>query len=236
MEKFSASRAARLEVCPGSANLELAIPGWNPPDETSHSGRAAEGDTIHAILSAIMQLRKADIWGIIECLEYVSDLMEGRRFNVLTEAEVEADWLPSKPTTTVDLVLYLQDELHIIDWKTGMVKVEADENVQLLFYAMCFLSLAPKAKGVYIHIVQPWAENMKQVWIPAEELTKFAERMIAADQRILDKDLTLVPSDYCTFCPANPHGRGKRGAPNCPAMMDLLYPKYVDEDDILGDE
>ena len=58
-----------------------------------------------------------------------------------------AEWLPSKPGTTADLVLYVADEIHVIDLKTGKIPVLVYDNQQLLFYAATYGHLAPKAKG-----------------------------------------------------------------------------------------
>lgn len=48
---------------------------------------------------------------------------------------------------------------------------------------------------------------------------------------------TFSPGDHCKFCPANPHGRGAKGKPYCPAMMGLLYPQpAVNYDEMLESE
>ena len=60
------------------------------------------------------------------------------------------------------------------------------------------------------------------------------QRAIRTDMLIANKNLSLRPSDHCTFCPANPHTRGDKADMKCPAMMEMLYPPVIDEDDILG--
>ena len=42
-------------------------------------------------------------------------------------------------------------------------------------------------------------------------LATFMAEAIKADEEITAGVTTLVPGDHCTFCPANPHGRGPRG-------------------------
>jgi hypothetical protein len=44
-----------------------------------------------------------------------------------------------------------------------------------------------------------------------------------------------MPSDHCKFCPAYPHSRAaEKGSPPCPVTLQLLYPKVVNEDEILA--
>ena len=103
--------------CPGSADLEAAIPGYVSP-EKNENGRKGEGHRIHDLLASIITMPLRDVEKMVEALDYVAKLRRTRRFNVLAEESAVAEWLVSKPTTTVDLVLYVQDEIHVIDWKT----------------------------------------------------------------------------------------------------------------------
>ena len=153
--RFSASRAERLIACPGSANLELSIPGFEMPEVDETAGAKGKGSNLHEWLAETGKLKASDLRKLVEALAYYSEIRSQRRFKVLAEESVEAEWLQTKPKTTVDQVLYVQDELHIIDWKTGVIQVYAEDNKQLMFYAACFLHLAPKAKGVWLHILQP---------------------------------------------------------------------------------
>lgn len=53
-KRLSASSAARLMNCPGSANLEAAIPGWVPPVEDPNKWVAkGKGDIIHDVLKEL---------------------------------------------------------------------------------------------------------------------------------------------------------------------------------------
>ena len=221
-------------VCPGSADLEAAIPGFEPP-EKNENGRKGEGHRIHDLLANIITMPLRDVEKMIAALDFVAKLRRTRRFNVLAEEPAVAEWLVSKPTTTVDLVLYVQDEIHVIDWKTGAIQVDAYENEQMMYYARTHAHLAPKAKGVWLHIVQPWAKGGSSSWFcDANRLAKFTVDALAAEQKIANGDLSLHPSDSCTFCPANPHSRGDKGTRMCPSMMQMLYPMQVDEDEILN--
>lgn len=235
-ERFSASVAGRHMACPASANIELAIPNWIAPVRDESAGQKAVGTARHKMIEPIVELGASDMQRMIDVLQYVADLRKTRRFKVLVEEKVQATWLQSQPYTTADLVLYTQDELHVIDYKWGKIPVDVVDNEQLLFYDVCYAPLAPKAKQVTNHILQPYANNYDSAVVSTTELQKFMDAAIAAEKRVLAKDLTFGPSDkHCLFCPANPHSRGDKGKPLCPAMMQVLYPSAgVDEDAILA--
>lgn len=232
--RFSASSAARFMACPASANLELAIPGWTPPETDEKKGAAAKGTKMHEVFAATAEMTAKEVLALAKALEYVGELRAKRRFKVLAEETVVAEWLDSKPQTTVDLCLYTQDELHVIDYKWGTIPVEVVGNEQLLFYAVSLGHLAPKAHGVTLHIVQPNADNIESWYADTNALADFMARARAAEQKISAGDTTFGPSDHCMFCPAYPHSRAEKGRPMCPVTLNMLYPSIVDEAAILG--
>lgn len=233
MEKFSASRAAKHMACPASANLELAIPNYEPPDPQIRGVAADHGTDQHETFERLMKLSARELRSWVDVLQYMADLRGTRRFKVLTEQSVKADWLPVPVETTVDLVLYTQDELHVLDLKWGKIQVDVIDNDQLMFYGVCFAHLAPKAKGMWLHILQPNASNMEKVWVSATDMKAWMDRAIEAQTKILAGDTTFGPSDHCKFCPAFPHSRSAKGKPLCPATMQLLYPAPPFDDDAI---
>lgn len=234
-KRFSASNAAMMMNCHASANLDLAIPNWTEPVVDRTAGAKGKGTNYHKIFEDVFQLPAKDIGHFATMFQYVAELRSTRRFKVLTEFQMTAEWLPSKPQTTTDLVLYTQDEIHVLDPKTGKIPVEVVGNEQLLFYAACVAPLAPKAKGVTLHILQPWADGCRSWFADTNTIRQFMDDAIATDLAITAGDTTFGPSDHCKFCPANPHSRGDKGSPLCPEMMQLLYPQTrVDTDEILS--
>lgn len=245
IERFSASVAARHMACHGSADLESAIPGFVFPDRDENMGAKASGKNIHKVIEDLInsttvtksrttKFNARDMIDVGRTLSYIGEIWSRRRFTVLSEHTVTADWLTKKPKTTADLVFFTKDELHVIDVKWGKILVEAINNEQLLYYGASYAQFAPKAKEVHLHIVQPKADNMEEWVVSATELGKFIADAQAAEQAIQNGDVTLTPSDHCTFCPANPHSRGDKGHPLCPAMMQMLYPRQINEDEILS--
>lgn len=220
--------------CHASANLELAIPGYQGPIEDPTANNAAtRGTHMHEIMAEIMQLKPTDARKFSEAAVYMSELAARRRFTRLVEEEMTADWLVSTPKTTADLVLFTKDEMHVVDLKTGKIPVDPVENKQLMYYGATYGHMAPKAKGIHLHIVQPWAGIMDSWFADTARIAQFMVDARAAEAAILAGDTTFSPGDHCTFCPANPHTRVAKGHPVCPAMQELLYPRLMNESDIL---
>lgn len=234
--RFSASVAARLMACPASADLAKAIPGWIAPVEDRTANNAANrGTAKHEMLEPIMKLSAREVQQLADYLQYVADLRKTRRFNVLVEEPVVAEWLASRPSTTADLVLYTQDEIHVIDGKWGKIPVPVIDNAQLLYYGVCYAPLAPRAKGVTFHVLQPPLDKYESWYADAVTLKQFMADAQMAEAKVLAGDVTFGPSDHCTFCPAYPHSRtSAKGSPLCPATLQLLYPRHLDEDEILS--
>jgi hypothetical protein len=233
-KRFSASVAAMSMACHASANLDLAIPGWVEPVRDEMAGAKGVGTLMHEAFAKVVEQPASDIKHMISALQYVADLRSKRRFKVLVEHEMKATWLTSEPKTTADLVLYTQDEMHVLDLKWGKIEVDVYDNEQLMFGAVTYGALAPKAKGVTTHILQPRAGGFASEFVDTLRLQKFMKDAQDAERAILNGSIQFGPSEHCTFCPANPHSRGDKGSPLCPVMMQMLYPRVIDEDEILA--
>lgn len=235
-ERFSASVAARIMACPASANLELALHGWQAPVEDRTADNAAnQGTSLHEVLAKLNELTPSELTAMIEVLTYIRDLRAGRRFKKVIEQTFTATWLQTQPQTTPDLVLHTADELHLIDFKWGKIPVDVIDNAQLLFGAATVSHLAPKAQGVHCHILQPRAGGCEHWYADTLVLKQFVADAQEAEAKVIAGDLTYGPSDHCKFCPAYPHSRGAKGNLMCPATMKILgYQPQMDEDEILG--
>lgn len=232
-ERMSASNISKHVHCHASANLEVAIPGYQPPDKGGNTKASIKGTDIHKILENAGEYTPKEMLGISEAMRYVAELRMQRRFTMLREVHGEGWWLQQKPPTTADVVLHVSDELHIVDYKFGKIPVSAQGNTQGMYYSLAFLPLAPKAKHVTFHILQPFAKNFDSVQFSMNELDQFRKDTAAAEQAILAGSTQFMPGDHCQFCPANPHTRGARGTKFCPAMLQLLYPRSeANEEDV----
>jgi hypothetical protein len=237
MERFSASSASKHMNCHASANLEAAIPGFVRPIADPLANNAANrGTAMHDLFGQLMHLPPGDVENFSAALTYVAEVRRRRRFTSLIEQQVEVDWLVTKPSTTADLVLYTQDEMHVLDLKTGKIPVSPIENDQLMYYAVTYGHLAPRAKGVMLHIVQPWAGVMEEWFADAARLQKFMLDAQATELDIQAGSTRFQPGDHCTFCVANPRSRAAKGKPSCPVLMQMFYPTTVDEAAILEED
>jgi hypothetical protein len=237
MEKFSASRAERIMNCSASGDLEHAIPNYAPPviDPTA-TNAATRGTKMHELFAELVTLKSSELKAFVEAMAYVSILRSRRRFNVLSEQSEMADWLPRPVPTTADLVLYTQDEIHIVDFKWGKILVEVIDNEQLLYYAATYAKFAPKATSVTMHIVQPRANIFESWTVDTLDLAAFMGKAVNVQNALFAGQLDFMPGDHCTFCPANPHSRAAKGSVMCPAMMQILYPAPFDEDELLKED
>lgn len=237
IERFSASVAEKHVACHASAHLELAIPGLQLPVEDRTIANAANlGTQMHKFMEDISVLKPKQLLGLAQAIEYIATLRKKRRFNMEVEMASTGWWLSQKPTTRADVVLYVSDEIHVVDYKFGAIPVEVDENSQLKYYALAYYPLAPKAKGVHVHIVQPFADNIDSVFFTRDALEEFRKETAAADAAIQAGSTVFNPTEKgCLFCPANPHGRGDKATHMCPVMLSILYPPKVDEDAILDE-
>jgi hypothetical protein len=237
METFSASRAARIMSCSASGDLDNAIPHWQPPVEDPNADTAASrGTRMHEVLAEVETLSPREMAAFGKAIEYIAEVRASRRFTTLIEQHEVAVWLTQPAGTTADLVLYTQDEMHILDFKWGRIPVEVVDNRQLLYYAATYAKYAPKASEVVLHIVQPNADLFTSWVVDTVTLAEFMREAIAAQDSLLAGQLVFSPGDHCQFCPANPHSRAAKGTPMCPAMMQVLYPAPFDEAALLADE
>lgn len=181
-------------------------------------------------------------------MRYIADTLEElawyARKNpiaVYSEMTVESRFLVKPRTTTPDVIILLpQGELVVIDFKTGAIPVEAEDNDQLLYYLASVLSERNRfalgnadITSFTAVILQPGGNSTASV--TREELAEWTAKALETEAKIARKDLTLTPSANCTFCPANPQSRGEKGTPLCPAMLERLYPTFIDPEDIYGD-
>lgn len=293
-------------ACPGSANLEQAIPGYVEPIRDDMAGAKGIGTILHDNMQIFSTMTPISLWTLAECLdnyaklhykirreivatesdldtwiwnqthrvldeqpelvspiksffagiagaqhppsmltflalaaEYMGNLigdLHAYPEDIRAEAPLTATWLAGESGTTPDVVILGDEELHVVDYKTGRIPVTVEDNDQLLFYAASamqeYYSVATRPDTIVVHIVQPG--NMASWTFDREYLEKWMRKAYDAEQRILNGDLSLRPSDHCTFCPANPHTRGDKATVKCPAMMEILYPPSYDEDEIFA--
>lgn len=243
MQKFSASQAEKFIGCHASADLETAIPGFklpeNDPDrepiipenigfivdmidkvssDTGSSKAANRGTMLHACVATLLaEFNTAGKFRqLTELFFQIGAVMHERRFKMLIEETVLLDWLQRPVPTTADLVLYTADEIHVWDWKFGTMPVNP-AALQLKIYGLAFLPLAPKAKGVWVHVLQPG--NYAEAYFDLDQLQAAKDLVIQHEGEVLAGDLSFNTGKQCEFCPASPWTRGAKGNISCHAFI-----------------
>ena len=109
---------------------------------------------------------------------------------------------------TADAVIFDEGHLHIIDLKYGRSKVKAENNTQLMIYALAAIKTFKKAhrvKRVTVHIGQPRINNFDS-WSPTLKQLKELKKEVKTKGKIAlaGKGELVYNSGHCFFCLAKP--------------------------------
>lgn len=232
--KLSPSGAHRWMACPGSVVLEAEYPDTG-------SVYADEGTAAHTLASWCLEdeldayqyvgteitagERKftvdTDMAGYVQ--DYANLVREyARDGTLMVEQRVPISHLTNEEGAagTADAVVLLRNEMVVVDLKYGMgVKVMADDNPQLLMYALGAyedFGVAWDGDVVTMVIHQPRLNHVSEWSIPLQVLKSFAEDVrraaecVAGAKRADSLDDYLQPGEkQCRFCKAKA---------SCPAL------------------
>lgn len=205
--RLSASRAERFMTCPGSVRLENQMP-YEPPGEA-----AAIGTHIHELSEKLLRGEELDspdldpehVAMAQEYATFVNTLVEKPRKKLI---EVNVDQglktLHHALGGTADAVLVDGNHLHVVDLKTGRVLVEAENNKQLLTYALGVMRQfnAPADIICTMHIFQPRAGH-SQWTVSGVDLISHGHDLRKAAELALSPDAPTNPSpEACKYCRA----------------------------------
>ena len=204
--RLSASRTDRFMQCPGSYRLESLMP-YEPAGEA-----AAIGTAIHELSEIILSGKEVPAGTDPDHVamaqgyaDFVNTLVENPR-KKLIEVNLDEGLKSLHPALggTADAVLVDGNHLHIIDLKTGRVAVEAQDNKQLLTYALGAMRQlkAPSTIECTMHIFQPRVGHSKWT-VSGNRLNLHGERLKEAAELALSSDAPTSPSpDACRYCKA----------------------------------
>jgi hypothetical protein len=205
--RLSASRAERFMQCPGSVRLESLMP-YEPAGEA-----AALGTALHELSERILRGEQIDDPDIapehIEMAQsyanYVNGISENPR-KKLIEVNLDAGLKSLHPALggTADAILVEGNHLHVIDAKFGRVLVEAENNKQLMTYALGAMRQlnAPADIICTMHIFQPRAGHSKWT-VSGIDLVNHGHDLVNSARLALSPDAPTNPSpDACKYCRA----------------------------------
>ena len=204
--RLSASRTDRFMQCPGSYRLESLMP-YEPAGEA-----AAIGTAIHELSELILRDGAIPTGTDPDHLSmaqgyanFVNSLVENPRKKMI-EVNLDEGLKSLHPALggTADAILVDGNHLHVIDLKTGRVAVDAQDNKQLLTYALGAMRQlkAPSSIECTMHIYQPRVGHSKWT-VSGNRLNLHGERLKSAAELALTDDAPTSPSlDACRYCKA----------------------------------
>lgn len=148
-------------------------------------------------------------------IERVEADWDGAPFEMLIEQRVAFPGVENSFGTS-DIVGKCGRERFVIDWKFGRKPVQADENGQMMFYAVGAANSCSKFMGEMTHdtpftlaIIQPMSDedDIMSIWeTDYAELTEMADALRAAVNEGLTKgaEATVAKGRGCTYCKAKP--------------------------------
>lgn len=153
---FSPSCLERRDLCPGSWEVEAAIPDMTTPE-------ASSGTRIHEAVAYGLSLKDGQSVGVIlqdnekelteKCLNFASELITDGVQVLVEQPLAYYDNGETEPlyTGTADVVLVLKKTVIVIDWKTGFQPVvEAANNLQGAAYALAAMQQWSKSSATVI--------------------------------------------------------------------------------------
>lgn len=242
---LSPSSAVRWMTCPGSVALTKDM------SDTS-SKFADEGTDAHELAALCLDMGRdaisfiGDVMGLGHVVDedmarhvqkyvnYVRDIAQGGTFMVEQQLSIGGITGEADAYGTSDSVVFVDDELGIVDLKYGMGEpVQADNNPQLQIYALAALrefGFAVDFKTVRMVIHQPRLNAVSEWVQTVEELEAFGEKVLLAAAVTGDPEAPLVPSSKgCRWCKAKA---------TCPALAADAIDTFenVEPDDVATDD
>ena len=246
---LSASSSHRWMNCTPSARLEQKF-----ADRETEA--AAEGTAAHALcehkLRRALKMRSKKPVSQYDCdemdahtdgyVEFVLEQLAQAKLEcadplVLIEQRLDFScWVPDG-FGTGDCLIVANHLLHIIDFKYGQgVLVEAEENSQMLLYALGALRLFDSLYDiteVAMTIYQPRRENVSTWTISVEALIDWAENTLKPRAELAyNGEREYTPGSWCQFCKAAIKCRARAEEQLRLARFEFAPPPLLSDDEI----
>jgi len=204
--KLSASGSATWLNCAAAPRLQEGI-------EEATSPFAQDGTDKHAQAEHMLKGEPGD-GPFPQHSEFVSTYVDyvrgltGQKDTMLVEQRLSFDeWVPEGFGTSDSAIQHADGLMSIVDLKGGSgIKVSAEENTQLMLYALGALQEHQFSHGitdVRLVIVQPALDHISEWMISVEDLLIFGDEVKVKAQATLDKDDKPTPgAKQCRWCKA----------------------------------
>jgi hypothetical protein len=216
--KLSPSASARWLQCPASVAEAASLP--NTENEASKAGTAAHEvlniwltggspPLLGAVMSNGLLVTQDMIDQARAAVEYVKAYILGRQHTLMCEEKVEIgaafDLSPGTCYGTADILAMTGPELLVADFKSGFKEVQAEENTQLLLYAIGVMEeMGWMYEQVRLSIIQPSSGAPKEWVITKSDLLQRLEDLKPKVLRALEDGAAYSPSEAaCQYCPAS---------------------------------
>jgi len=217
--KLSASSAYRWMACPGSIKASEGYPDVASPN-------AREGSACHYVAEQALLLDKnADAWigwtveefdieitpELAEYTQVYIDFVRSLGGKVLIEQRLDFSHVVPDGFGTADAVVMADNKLFIVDLKMGRNPVVAENNSQLMLYAIGAIKAHGDFDEVNLVIVQPKSDKIDLWTVTAEQLNQFAtEASSQAQEALSDNPKRIAGEKQCYYCKAKAE---------CPELM-----------------
>jgi len=187
--------------CALSLKLKDESPFREREKDTKEDEYAAEGTRIHAAIEADLKGQSRERFDI-ETEAIINFAVNAAKIEASSdklESEVFASVLTRGVTIagTADAVIHREDEIVIIDFKTGYKEISAENNEQLKIYAHLLQRQGQKTwRGIIVNA----RLNSISYTGPHEFEKKYLSSLIAdALERLKNKQYAV--GNHCTYCP-----------------------------------
>lgn len=208
---LGASTSDRWMNCYGSVALSKGLPSIQ-----SEAGKI--GTLAHHYAELILKnAGDADLSGcsqemyehIMVYVDYVNSLAtEDPRSQLSVESKINMIELHPEFFGTSDAFIYHPEAklLDVVDFKYGTEPVNAEENPQLLYYAIgSWFKCASPVETFRLHVVQPRSTRKSKISVWSESsyyLLEYAEELVQAAVKTETHKHEYKLGSYCFFCPA----------------------------------
>lgn len=203
--RMSASKIARVAVCPGSLMAEDGL-----PNTTSEA--AQRGTDIHEIAENL--LRGNAVTGVDDGLldvavKYVATAMEqtahAKKHYIELDVTEALKGIHESLGGTADLVAIGGGVMTVCDLKTGRIEVSPENNLQLMTYALgaAIALKAPDSVQVRLAIYQPDHGGWREWLCTYADLMAWRDKLLALAITAHQSDAPRVPDESaCRYCKA----------------------------------